>query len=76
MIKPPSSYVYQGAFVEVSLNQTLGLQTIDNKTRNRRAITPLVLPTPPPSGIWNIQQGSFQFFFILPKFNYCYFQHV
>jgi hypothetical protein len=56
MTKPPSSNAYQGVFVEVSLSQTLGLQKKGNKIRERRAITPPILPTPPPNGIWNIQQ--------------------
>ncbi len=45
VIKPPSS----NAFVEVPLSQTL--QTIDDMRRERRAITPPVLPTHPLGGV-------------------------
>ncbi len=57
--KPPSFNVDQDTFVEVPLNQTIGMQTTKDMRSKKRAITPPIHPTPPPSGVWNIQQGSF-----------------
>jgi hypothetical protein len=37
------------------------MQTIDDVKREKRAITPPYLPTPPPSGIWSAGHGSFKF---------------
>jgi hypothetical protein len=57
--KPPSFNVNQNTFVEVPLKQTVGLQKTKDMRSERRVITPPVLPTPPLSGVWSIQQGSF-----------------
>jgi hypothetical protein len=59
MTKPPSFNVDYDTFVEVPLNQTIGLQKTKDMKKDKKVITPLALHTPIPSGVWNIQHGSF-----------------
>jgi hypothetical protein len=50
-MKALSSNANWEAFVEVPLNQLVGLKTTKHMRRERRATTPLVFATPPLGGV-------------------------